>query len=124
LADKELLRPSIKTSRIVADNISKKQRIGRRKGGLSVRINQNNISSPGVHSYRHYANQEIQNGKTGKKRDQVEISAEAKELQQHPQWQIERENKVRQLKEQVQSGTYKIDAHAVAKSIYDYYARS
>jgi negative regulator of flagellin synthesis FlgM len=42
-------------------------------------------------------------------------------LQQISQWTVEHQEKVRKLKEQVQNGTYKIDAEKIAKSIYKYY---
>lgn len=78
----------------------------------------------GVNPYRRHIDKGSGDNKLASKQDHVEISDEAKELQQHSQWWVERQNKVRALKEQVQNGTYKIDADAVAKSIYDFYFKN
>lgn len=77
--------------------------------------------SMGVHPYRQYAG--IPEGKTGQpgRRDRVEISEEAKELQQRSTWAAEREEKVRRLKEQIDNGTYEIDARAIAEKLYKFY---
>ncbi|WP_199426520.1 flagellar biosynthesis anti-sigma factor FlgM [Thermaerobacillus caldiproteolyticus] len=81
----------------------------------------NNFGPAGMNPYRCQFDKEIQTNKPVAKQDKVEISATAKELQQASQWAVEHQNKVRALKEQVQNGTYKIDAEAVAKSIYKFY---
>jgi negative regulator of flagellin synthesis FlgM len=77
----------------------------------------------GVNPYRHQFDKEVQAKKPAVKQDQdkVEISAAAKELQQISQSMVERQEKVRKLKEQVQNGTYQIDAKTIAKSIYKFY---
>ena len=56
-----------------------------------------------------------------KKRDQIEISKEAKEMQQGSRIEKEREERVKELKEQIDNGTYEVDAHAVARKFYDYW---
>jgi negative regulator of flagellin synthesis FlgM len=84
-----------------------------------VRIN--HLGSMGVNPYRRQFDKEMQAKKPVVKQDQVEISAAAKELQQISQWTVEHQEKVRKLKEQVQNGTYQIDAPAIAKSIYKFY---
>jgi negative regulator of flagellin synthesis FlgM len=81
----------------------------------------NHLGSMGVNPYRRQFDKEMQAKKPATKEDKVEISATAKELQQVSQWTVERQEKVRQLKEQVQNGTYKIDPEAIAKSIYKFY---
>jgi negative regulator of flagellin synthesis FlgM len=77
----------------------------------------------GVNPYRRQFDKEMQAKKPVAKQDQdkVEISAAAKELQQISQSTVERQEKVRKLKEQVQNGTYQIDVKAIAKSIYKFY---
>jgi negative regulator of flagellin synthesis FlgM len=89
---------------------------------MFVRIN--HIGSMGVNPYKRYVDKGAQTNKLTSKQDQVEISEAAKELQQGSQWAIERQQKVRALKEQVQNGTYKIDADAIAKSIYEFYFKN
>jgi negative regulator of flagellin synthesis FlgM len=81
----------------------------------------NHFGLMGVNPYRRQFDKEMQAKKPAVQQDKVEISAAAKELQQISQWTVEHQEKVRKLKEQVQNGTYKIDASAIAKSIYKYY---
>ncbi|MBA2871314.1 negative regulator of flagellin synthesis FlgM [Anoxybacillus calidus] len=82
----------------------------------------NHFGPAGMNPYRRQLDdKEMQVKKVVDKQDKVEISAAAKELQQVSQWTIERQEKVRKLKEQVQNGTYKIDPEAIAKSIYKFY---
>ena len=53
--------------------------------------------------------------------DKIEISATAKELSVSSGYASERSRKVQQLKEQIQSGEYEVNAHKVAKDILKYY---
>lgn len=76
---------------------------------------------PGINPYKRQFDKETQVKKNAIKQDKVEISAAAKELQQLSQWTVEHQEKVRKLKEQVQNGTYQIDAKAIAKSVYQFY---
>lgn len=55
---------------------------------------------------------------TAKTNDQVEISSEALKLQQT---EPTRQEKISEIKEQIQNGTYEIDHQELAKSIYNYY---
>jgi negative regulator of flagellin synthesis FlgM len=81
----------------------------------------NHIGSMGVNPYKRQLDKQVDSKKPAAKQDKVEISEAAKELQQVSQWAVEHQEKVRKLKEQVQNGTYKIDAEAIAKSIYEFY---
>lgn len=58
-------------------------------------------------------------GKTGKKKDQVEISSEAKELlETHNSASAEKaREKVEALKSAVADGTYKVDARSLAEKL-------
>ncbi|MGP3561711.1 flagellar biosynthesis anti-sigma factor FlgM [Geobacillus sp. BK01] len=53
--------------------------------------------------------------------DQVEISKEAKELQEAASWEQTRQAKLEQLRQQIENGTYTVDPQAVAKRMIDYY---
>lgn len=55
------------------------------------------------------------------KRDKLEISSEALELQKGNPLELERQQKVEQLKAQVQSGEYEINPREVAKKMYDFW---
>ncbi|SFL89003.1 anti-sigma-28 factor, FlgM family [Paenibacillus sp. 1_12] len=60
--------------------------------------------------------------KTGKKKDQVEISSEAKELlgTQGPTGQEQSVDKIAELKSSVAAGTYKIDARTLAEKLFPF----
>ncbi|KJE27696.1 flagellar biosynthesis anti-sigma factor FlgM [Geobacillus kaustophilus] len=53
--------------------------------------------------------------------DKVEISKEAKELQEAVSWEQARQAKLEELRQQIESGTYQVDPKAVAKRMIDYY---
>ncbi len=53
--------------------------------------------------------------------DQIEISKQAKELQQSSRYDAERKAHIEQLKNQIQQGEYKVDPKKVAHSIAKYY---
>lgn len=55
------------------------------------------------------------------KRDRLEISKIAKELQQSNKIDEERLEKINRLKEEIDAGTYKVDAKAVARKFYEYW---
>lgn len=55
------------------------------------------------------------------KGDQVEISKEAKELQEAASWERARQAKLEELRQQIETGAYQVDPQAVAKRMIDYY---
>ena len=79
------------------------------------------IGSMNVHPYqRQLAKTErLAAGKA--KGDQVEISKEAKELQEAASWERARQAKLEELRQQIETGAYQVDPQAVAKRIIDYY---
>ncbi|WP_047153547.1 flagellar biosynthesis anti-sigma factor FlgM [Aneurinibacillus tyrosinisolvens] len=52
-------------------------------------------------------------------RDQVEISPEAMELQRSKETEAERAERIAKLKEQVQAGTYHVDAKLLAEKLIE-----
>ncbi|MFE8696494.1 flagellar biosynthesis anti-sigma factor FlgM [Cytobacillus sp. FJAT-53684] len=57
-----------------------------------------------------------------KRKDQLEISTEAMQLQQGGnQIEIERQQKVNELKSKVESGEYKVNPEEVARKIYSFW---
>ncbi|AKS39509.1 hypothetical protein NP92_07400 [Anoxybacillus gonensis] len=74
-----------------------------------------------VYAYRSRIESDVSKHKRLKENDQVDISVEAKELQQLALWEKERQKKLADIKERVQNGTYQIDNYEVAKSIYAFY---
>ncbi|AGE23706.1 anti-sigma-28 factor [Geobacillus sp. GHH01] len=53
--------------------------------------------------------------------DQVEISKEAKELQEAASWEQARQAKLEELRQQIETGAYEVDPRAVAKRMIEYY---
>lgn len=60
--------------------------------------------------------------RTGKKKDQVEISSEAKELlgTQGPSGSDKSVERIAELKSSVAAGTYKIDARTLAEKLFPF----
>ncbi|WP_077214815.1 flagellar biosynthesis anti-sigma factor FlgM [Bacillus dakarensis] len=55
------------------------------------------------------------------KRDKLEISSEAIELQKGNSLELEREEKVEKLRDKIQSGEYEINPKEVAKKMYEFW---
>lgn len=53
--------------------------------------------------------------------DKIEISNAAKEMQVVSDYSAERAEKVQKLKQEIQSGQYKVDARKVAEDMLKYY---
>lgn len=53
--------------------------------------------------------------------DKIEISSKAKEMQLSSSYSAERAEKVQQLKADIDSGKYKVDARKVAQDMLKYY---
>ncbi|OLO38088.1 flagellar biosynthesis anti-sigma factor FlgM [Alkalihalophilus pseudofirmus] len=74
--------------------------------------------------YRKQVEKQAAQHEVQSKKDQIQISKAALELQQSTKIDAARQEKVNQLKEQVQSGNYKVDAQAVANKFYDYWTEA
>ncbi|WP_062108971.1 flagellar biosynthesis anti-sigma factor FlgM [Bacillus niameyensis] len=81
-----------------------------------------------INPYRHVENQPYQRqvpkkeqAATTKQTDKVEISSEAKKMQQIPSIVIEREQRIAELKNQVQNGEYKVDPKKVAEGMAKFF---
>lgn len=83
-----------------------------------MKINQ--FGNVGMNPYKKQMNK-ITATEKATKTDKVEISSAAKQLQETSPILVARQEKVEALKQQVQSGTYKVDSESVAKSVYDFY---
>lgn len=84
------------------------------------------ITSYGVNSVNPYRKQQ-QTAKTvnghSSFSDKIEISKKAKEMQVSSTYNAERAERVQQLKQEIQSGEYKVDARKVAEDMLKYYRR-
>jgi len=58
------------------------------------------------------------------KKDEIQISDEAKKLLSSSKFEQERAEKVSEIKRQVESGNYQVDSAKTAKSILDFWRRS
>lgn len=84
----------------------------------------NNIGSSGVNPYKRQMNKLNNAAKSiNKAEDKVEISTTAKEMQQVSNYLQARQEKVEQLRIQVENGTYKVDPQDVAKGIIEFYKK-
>jgi negative regulator of flagellin synthesis FlgM len=79
------------------------------------------VGSMNVNPYERQFNKTEQAAKATNKKDKVEISLAAKELQEAAKFETARQEKIERLKQQIQTGTYQIDEKAVAESIFNYY---
>lgn len=82
------------------------------------------INTFGVQAINTYANQartvkETRHSATFA--DKLEISSAAKEMQSTSTYAADRAERVQQLKADIQSGDYKVDANQVARDMLNYY---
>ena len=56
-----------------------------------------------------------------RKQDDVQISSEAKKMQQSSQLNLDRQEKIQQLKEKIENGTYEVNAQETARKFYDFW---
>ncbi len=88
-------------------------------GGIEMKI-----TSYGVNAVNAYKNQ-VRNAKSNTNKasfaDKIEISKAAQEMQGVSTYSTERANHVQQLKKDIASGEYKVDARKVAEDMLKYY---
>lgn len=80
----------------------------------------NHLNRLNVNPYNKSVEKMDQAQKAGKK-DKIEISTEALELQKLGSFEIERQEKVDAIRKEVQSGQYEIDAKSIASKMYSYW---
>lgn len=82
------------------------------------------ITSYGINAVNAYNNQ-VRNVKSSTNKasftDKIEISKTAQEMQGISTYNTERTDRVKQLKEDIASGEYKVDARKVAEDMLKYY---
>ncbi|MED4402753.1 flagellar biosynthesis anti-sigma factor FlgM [Metabacillus fastidiosus] len=84
----------------------------------------NNIGSTnGVNPYKRQLDKNESIAKASAKKDKVEISTVAKDLQQTSELTKARHEKISAIKEQIENGTYKIDASAIAEGLLKFYKK-
>ena len=80
----------------------------------------NNIRPMNVNPYNKQQ-EKVEKLQTSKAKDQIEISSEALELQKGDQFEIERQQKVSEIKSKVDSGEYEINPKEVARKLYSFW---
>ena len=92
---------------------------------MKKEVNEMKINNYGVNPVNPYKNQQLKTEATKKTTmnfaDQLEISSQAKDLQGIKPYSTERAEKVQAIKQQIEAGTYKVDANNLAKNIASFY---
>ncbi|MEK4128732.1 flagellar biosynthesis anti-sigma factor FlgM [Solibacillus sp. FSL W8-0474] len=84
-----------------------------------MKINPINVQA--INTYNKQA-RPVKNAETPKTfADHIEISSKAKEMQASSTYANEREERVKQIKEDINSGNYKVDAKKVAEDMLKFY---
>lgn len=82
----------------------------------------NKVNIPAINPYKaNEAKMDKMSGKQHTQKDKLEISTAAKKLSEMKAPNAERAQYIASLKEQVNAGTYEVDAQAVAQSLVKYY---
>ncbi|GGE84944.1 flagellar biosynthesis anti-sigma factor FlgM [Priestia taiwanensis] len=84
-----------------------------------MRINSFGVN--GINPYKQQMNKMNNMAKAMAKEDKVEISSKAKEMHEVSKVVLDRQERVEQLKQQIENGTYQIDSKDIAKSMASYY---
>lgn len=81
------------------------------------------VNTSGVDRIQLYQNnvKKIEQEKPQQREDKVEISSQAKDLQMASQLIADREERVQQLKKQVEEGSYKVQPTLVAEKMLQYF---
>jgi negative regulator of flagellin synthesis FlgM len=88
-----------------------------------LRINQYNSIQNNPYKNQSQGNKPEEK-KTAYKKDEIQISDEAKKLLKSSRFEQERAEKVSEIKNQVDNGTYKVNVSETAKSILNFWRKS
>ena len=83
----------------------------------------NPLGTRAIQSYNQTQSVKNVGKKTESFADKLEISSKAKQMQLSSSYESERADKVNKIKEDINSGTYKVDARQVAQDMLNYYRR-
>lgn len=71
--------------------------------------------------YRKQLEKSQPGGEVTKKKDQLEISTEAKKMQQESKIVTDRKEKIEALKGKIENGEYKVNSEEVARKFYEFW---
>lgn len=77
----------------------------------------------GLELYQKQAEKQQPTKQTVAKEDKLEISKEAKQLQKANGTEQDRHEKIQNIKQQIENGTYTIDPNEIAKSIIHFFRK-
>lgn len=83
----------------------------------------NPLNNPKINAYKQHIQKQQETQSKHQATDQVQISKEAQHLQQSNPIVEARQEKVEQIKQQVQNGTYELDAKQTAEKIIEFWGR-
>jgi len=81
----------------------------------------NSTNGANLNPYVNHLNKQSIKNSGMQKKDQLEISAQAKELQKGNPFVEARQQKVSELKEQIQKGEYDVDAKKTSEKMIDFW---
>jgi len=82
-----------------------------------------NYRTNGIDLYNKQVEKNQPKSQVKAKEDKLEISVEAQALQKSKEMIQQRQEKVQRIEQQVQSGTYSINAKEIAKSMIDFFRK-
>ncbi|MEQ6377578.1 flagellar biosynthesis anti-sigma factor FlgM [Bacillaceae bacterium S4-13-58] len=74
-----------------------------------------------MNPYKKQIQKQAELEQSGKQQDKIEISSEAKQMQEANQAVEARQKKVAEIKQQIESGEYQIDPKATAQKMIDFW---
>lgn len=80
-------------------------------------------NQPNINAYKNQIQQHPAKKPAINREDQLQISSEAKKLLESEQPNAQRAARVDKLKEEVESGTYKIDHNKLAEKLFDLWTK-
>ncbi|MDF2534994.1 MAG: anti-sigma-28 factor FlgM [Bacillales bacterium] len=84
-----------------------------------MKIERNNLGP--VNPYKQHTNIRRSNSSSFSGEDKIEISSAALEMQESSKFLTERNERIEQIKKEINSGNFKVNEFEVAKSLYNYY---
>ncbi|WP_338778621.1 flagellar biosynthesis anti-sigma factor FlgM [Metabacillus sp. FJAT-52054] len=81
----------------------------------------NNYGVNGINPYKKNADQIMKQEAVQQKQDKIEISSAAKQLQSTNKMAEARQEKIDQLKAQIENGTYEVNPSEIARKFADFY---
>lgn len=90
----------------------------------SEKMKINNVNLSPVNPYKaNELNAQKSVKSLGAQTDKLEISSQAKQLSEISSYSAERNERIQEIKAQIDAGTYKVDSREIAKNLLSYYKK-